>query len=102
MPKVMIRAADSDWLRPLSLLALIWAALTASNDRRREEFGIHRQLILLDWNTHMASISALAAVAFVLTDALVGAKTCIFASLARSLTITALLTLAAALATRFR
>jgi hypothetical protein len=49
----------------------------------------------------MAPISALATVAFIFTDALVGTKACILASLARTLTITALLTLAASLAARF-
>lgn len=31
IPKVIARSAEGSWLRPLSLLVLIWAALTAGN-----------------------------------------------------------------------
>ncbi len=55
-----------------------------------------------DGNTHVATISAFAAVPFVFAEATFGANASIFAPLARPLTITSFLTLSAALATRFR
>lgn len=56
-------------------------------------------LLLLDLDTHVASISALATVALVLGDTLLSGKTGVLASLARTLAIATLLALAAPLAT---
>ncbi len=94
----------ADWLRtvvhlPLSLLAFIGAALTAGHGGGQEA-RLQRGLFLLDWNTHVASISSLAAIALVLADTLVCAKAGIFATLARALTVTTLLALSASLAAR--
>lgn len=61
----------------------------------------HRgQLFLFDGNAHVASITALATVAFIFADALVRGKTGVSASSARALAITTLLALAASLAAR--
>jgi hypothetical protein len=60
--------------------------------------GFH--LRLLDRNTHVAAISAFATVALIFADTALSADASIFAPLARTLTVTALLALPAALAPR--
>jgi hypothetical protein len=85
---------------PLSLLALVGAALATREDTGNHA-DIHAGLVFLDGNTHVASVSSLAAIAFVLTDTLISAEAGVLASLAWSLAIAALLALSASLATGF-
>jgi hypothetical protein len=86
---------------PLPLLALVEGRLPTSRDQyRRHGALVNAELLLLDRNAHVASVSALATVALVLADALVCAEPGVLASLARALAIAALLALAASLAAR--
>ena len=85
---------------PLSLLALVGAALAACEDAGNHA-DVDGCLVLLDGNTHVASIAALATIAFVLADALIGAEAGVLTALAWTLAIAALLAFAASLAAGF-
>lgn len=64
-------------------------------------FSTESSAMQTDSTYHMATIPALPAVAFILTDAAIDTDTSVLAALARTLAIAALLTLAAPLAARF-
>jgi hypothetical protein len=86
------------------LVALVWDEARSGHGAWRWHMDVlvcaNHSGGLVDRNAHMATISALAAIPFILADTTLDANACITAATAWALAVAALLALAAALATR--